>query len=336
MHAECRGARFARFVTVFSEKFLKIKDSQGYISSMDKTQPVTPTGTSVSTRLVPLQPGLYLFRYAEQRAPNEGLPVTVTAAPIGRGIVDFFPGEGVSRNTLSNLGDCLVVRVLRGESAALIATFQSRGVDVDLESLVQIDRVDTTGKFVRANKQAARAGGRTPQSSFEPATGEEATLNLLGHIQNRGDVRSTGGDWLGDPSSRMRLEGFVVEWPSRPKDVELFYTGHVQGQGQTPPVRAGQFMGTRQKGAPITSLSFALTGPAAKQYQLSGQVAFQGASPMAIVNERRLAGPTGAEPLVAVRLRIFHQQGAATTSRYPSPWDDPAVTQIFRSSNQAR
>ncbi|WPL18682.1 hypothetical protein Thiowin_03767 [Thiorhodovibrio winogradskyi] len=300
----------------------------------------------LETRMVTLTSGLYLFRYATEAPDSDQIPVTVNTTPAGNGIVDFFPGEGVSRNTLRKLGDTLVVRVLRADATVLLAKYRVPGVTEGREAEVQIDRVDTSGRFVRRPKGQdtwGQFGSEPTQVSSQPPRQfpvqttpdlaqrqpRECRLEYFGHIQNQGDVQVPGG-WLGDPYGQSRLEGFVIEWPNKPENVDLYYACDIKGIGQTPPVSSSQFAGTRQKGAPILSLTMALGGPAANDYQLSGQVAFQGCMPIPLVSGRKLTGPQGTEPLVAINIQVSHRQGAATPPRYPSPWDDPSVTQIFR------
>lgn len=297
----------------------------------------------ITTRVVMLTPGLYTFRYATQSDSSQPpVPVTLQPAPLGSGSVDFFPAEGVSRQTLRTFGDCIVARVQRAEIGILIAQYHvpsAHGVqDVD----IRIDQIDTSGRFLGGSAASAAPAGATRPSGLEPTRPTQSAvdaqperLELLGHVQYRGDVRVTDG-WLGDPNGQARIEGFAVEWKDRPKDVDLVYTCQVRGFGQTPSLGSGNFAGTRQKAAPITGVSMSLMGPGANDYTLTGELVFAGAAPLTIVNGARLAGPTGNEHLTAMRVRIARKQGQgeATVPRSPSPWDDPTVTQIFRSGSR--
>jgi hypothetical protein len=77
-------------------------------------------------------------------------------------------------------------------------------------------------------------------------------------------------------------------------------------------------------------VSFGLAGPGAERYHLSGQIVFHGAPPLLLEPGKKLCGPGGREPLVALRVIIAEKIGEAAVTRYPSPWHDPGVTQIFR------
>ena len=132
--------------------------------------------------------------------------------------------------------------------------------------------------------------------------------------------------WLGDPNGMHRLEGFAISGTNFPSGLTLAYS--CAGPGDTQPQAAimGNFVGSRQKAKAITRLAFNTGGPLSPEYVLGGEAVFAGQTPLAIAAGKELFGPTGSEPLVALKLQI-------TKKTVPSsPWDDPAITQIFRSS----
>jgi hypothetical protein len=154
------------------------------------------------------------------------------------------------------------------------------------------------------------------------------SLELLGHIERRGDVRARSA-WLGDPSSPLRLEGFAVAADHLPPGLNLAYSCRTPGQDEPQAALAGSFVGSRQKARAITTVAFNIGGAASADYALGGEVAFAGQPPVAIVPGRELSGPTGTEPLVAIRPEIAKR---AIVARPASPWDDPAITAIFKSA----
>lgn len=82
------------------------------------------------TRLLTLEPGMYIVRYASQDTAEEPCLISLQPAPIGKSSVDFFPGETVVRNTLSRLGDTLIVRVKNGAGTLLITEYQRADLPV--------------------------------------------------------------------------------------------------------------------------------------------------------------------------------------------------------------
>jgi hypothetical protein len=314
----------------------------------------------LNSRVLALESGMYIFRYATELPEGQEVCITLQQAPLGKGTVDFFPAEGVSRNTLARLGDCVVIRVKGGKGAVLVTEYQraSQAVSVDL----RVDRIDTSDAIARkapvqqppvlaeaitapAVGNLAPAGQLTPValSRVTPVTAPVTStrdaaaanpgvsLGLEGHIERRGDV-SVQNDWLGNPDGNARLEGFSINWPGKPQGVDLAYSCKVAGQGRQPAVLSGSFVGTRRKAAGIQAITFGLVGPQQKAYQLSGHVVFAGSPPQAIANGKELSGPTGYENLVAISVSITSRSQASPASapRYESPWEDPTITQIYK------
>jgi len=254
----------------------------------------------ISSKIVALEPGLHIFRYATQLATDEVVLLALQPSPIGKGQVDFFPGEGVSRNTLARLGDCLIARVKSAAAGILVTEYRSANASsvVDL----RLDRIDTSANIISDKSPAA-----APALNAAPAAAPQAeTLVLSGSVQGRGAVTASSktDGWLGKPGSQQALEGFAITWDEQPAGVELIYTGRVRDLGQLPATRSGSYLGTRNQNQAIYSISFILAGPRADEYELSGQVAFSGQPPQALQPGLALAGPTGREPLVALRPRI--------------------------------
>lgn len=269
-------------------------------------------GLEVSSTLQVLEPGMYLFRYASQLPESALICFTLQATPLGKGTIDFFPAEGVSRNTLARLGDCIVGRVKSAPAGLLITEYRQTDDD-SLQADLRIERIDTSAAIIR-------------QPAMAPAP-KALHLQLSGHIEYIGDT-SAQGQWLGDPHSQARVEGFCVEWPNRPQDVDIAYQCSVLGAGQLPASLSGGFVGTRRRAAAINAVAFALVGPDAEQYRLAGQAVFAGCAPQAIVQNQELRGATGLEQLVALRLEVFPSttQVEINAPRTQSPWDSPEVT----------
>ncbi|WP_139064070.1 hypothetical protein [Thiorhodospira sibirica] len=301
---------------------------------------------NVLTRVVLLKPGMYIFRYATKLEDGVFIPVTLQAAPLGKGSVDFFPADGVTKNTLRSLGDCIIVRVKGYDAGVLVAEYHVGSAAQQEQINIYIDRIDTSERLLERNTEGQKkteenkgyqssapypsmehSQHRFPQvASFTPSKND---IRLSGHVELQGDVVITNG-WLGHPENVTRIEGFSVEWLGRPQDADLIYTCYSKGIGQSPAVASGSFVGTRGKATPITSVSFALAGSRAGDYELSGYACFAGCPPVPVEAGKKLSGLRETEQLTALSIRIRDKKGEAAMSRSPSPWDDPEVTQIFR------
>lgn len=270
---------------------------------------------------------MYIFRYASQPPADKPVCIALQQAPLGKGSIDFFPAEGVSKNMLTKLGDTLVARVKGGVTTVLITEYHMFDAEIAPIDL-RIDRIDTSPAIMRDFSVVATA----EPSPAIAATCAPASLKLVAHLQGVGDVESAEG-WAGEHDGTKRLEGFCVNWENKPVGVDLVYTSTVAGSGPSPNVGTGSFTGTRGKASPLIAAGFSLVGPNRCLYELSGHIVFSGSSPQLVVPNQMMYGPTGTEPLVALHLSI-DPVTKTNAPRYKSPWENSALKQKTSSTGQ--
>ena len=310
------------------------------------------TQQQAETRIVSLQPGMYIVRFREMPVPGESAILSVAPAG-GGGLLDFFCSEGVQNNTLLNQSDVVIVRCTGGDGNLLITSMcqAAKAVGARIERIAgaaerpAADVVDFGGPQAVAPPEFQAVGQAPQQSSFpqpqqwgatqatlagtsqiagfggaeqplaqnqpfqpQPAPQQQSTglppLNLTGHIEQQGDVLGQPGAWLGDPQSSRRLEGFAIQWPGKPQDVDIAYSCVIGGLGRSPAVLSGGFCGSRQRAAPITALSCSLVGKNAATYELRTEAVFAGCPPQKLRSGVEVRGITGREPLVALKVSI--------------------------------
>ncbi len=105
----------------------------------------------------------------------------------------------------------------------------------------------------------------------EDAGGRAVSLRLAGHVERRGDLFVGGGEWLGDPNGTARIEGFSLQWPKRPANVDIAYGCALLGLGRMPDVIVGEYVGTRMKARAINGITFSLIGADAEKYSSSSR-----------------------------------------------------------------
>ncbi|BDM24244.1 cell wall-binding repeat 2 family protein [Pseudomonas sp. LRP2-20] len=287
----------------------------------------TLDGLKISSRVTLLEPGMYIFRYASQPPANKPVCIALQQAPLGKGSIDFFPAEGVSKNMLTKLGDTIVARVKGGVTTVLITEYHM--FDDVIEPIdLRIDRIDTSPAIMRtfavvANSEAAATLAAPPAIALE----------LTAHLQQAGEVISEEG-WAGTPDSDEFLEGFAINWPNKPAGVDLLYTGTVAGSGPSRNVSTGTFIGARGQGLPLLSAGFSLVGPHRKRYELTGHIVFAGAEPQRLIANQMMHGPTGTEPLVALHIAITPVT-KMNAARFKSPWENSAHPQKISAASQS-
>ncbi|MBS0371903.1 MAG: hypothetical protein JSS57_22190 [Proteobacteria bacterium] len=263
------------------------------------------TALQISSQVSRIDAGMYIFRYSLDAQSTSKVCISLSPTPLGDGVIDFFPSEGVRDNTLASPSDCIVARVKGGPANILVTTFRSEDDTSNVH--LRMDRISTAPSPAPAR----------------PTATSQTQLELLGHIETQGDVISHN-TWLGDPTTRLRLEGFSINWPNAPGGMTLAYSCRTGADGERYMGVPGQFIGSRGKGKPITLVTFALTGPRSADFELSGKAVFAGEAPLAIASGKVLSGPTGTEHLVALQLEITPKSVAA------SPWNDHPNLQVFR------
>jgi len=266
------------------------------------------SGFTIKTRLLSLEPGMYIARYASLHVSEQPCLISFQPTLIGKSSVDFFPGESVVRNTLARLGDTLIIRVKNGCGTLLITEYQLEGAKVHTVDL-RIDRIDTSEAILRRSVDGPVADNERSRSSA-------IVLNLSGHFQQGSEVAQAGV--LGHPQSRQRLEGFCIDWPGRPEGVDLAYSCHIAGALQ-PAVTTGHFLGSVGKGLSITAIAMALIGPRRADYQLHAWAAFAGLAPQPLLPGQECIAPAGA---FLTALYVSISPGVEMNAcRYQSPWD---------------
>lgn len=278
------------------------------------------------TRLLTLEPGMYIVRYASQDTAEEPCLISLQPAPIGKSSVDFFPGETVVRNTLSRLGDTLIVRVKNGAGTLLITEYQRADLPVRQVDL-RVDRIDTSVDIIRSEQQ--RSAPVVASKALEVAAraerhGSPVVLKLIGHVQAQGDV--TANEWVGNIDQEARLEGFAVVWPNKPQGVDIAYSCKVADVLQ-PAVLSGNFSGSRGKRAPITAVAMALVGPRRAEYVLDAQAVFAGCPPQDLVDGQEVTAQQGQAKLVALHVSIAPRI-EMNAARYQSPREDLTQTPL--------
>lgn len=284
-------------------------------------------GLKISSRVTLLEPGMYIFRYASQPPADKPVCIALQQAPLGKGSIDFFPAEGVSKNMLTKLGDTIVARVKAGVTTVLITEYHMFDDVIEPVDL-RIDRIDTSPAIMRTFAVVASAEP-APAIKNQTAT---APFEITAHLQRTGEVVSSEG-WVGAPDSDEFIESFAINWPNKPAGVDLLYTCMVAGSGPSRNVSTGTFVGVRGEGLPLICAGFSLVGPLRKHYELTGHIVFGNAEPQRLVTNQMMHGPTGTEPLVALHIAVTPVT-KMNAARSKSPWENSAQPQKISATSQ--
>jgi hypothetical protein len=261
----------------------------------------------LANSIITLQPGMYILRH-----PQTGMPaLSVSRAatnPGHTGRIEALYTPNTHGGVLRTGKDCIVMQVLDGPADLLVTAYLERaGAAVPA---LKVDKIKLDDE---------------PTSVAIPAHG----ISLVGHIERVGDAIAATGTPLGDPSGERRLEGFQVMWPDKPANVDVMYSAQIEGAGESPEVGTGRFCGTRNAARSITGVKFTLAGEGAAGYELAGEARFAGGHNAPIQSGAMVAGPSGAEHLTTLQLRV-EKKGAAGKQAKNNPWEASPRTRVMK------
>lgn len=220
-----------------------------------------------------------------------GMPgVRISPPPLDAGsveIVGFRPDGWLSAD-----GDAALVRVKRGPAQVLVTIYQLP------------DQPDSAPKL--QVRQLLGQGPDAPAPAQAPAAAPTAQerMDVLAHIQSRGDVGAKFGAWLGERGSSNWIEGFAVAAPEGIEAADVSYQA-VLGRGWLSPwVEAGQYCGSRGMALPLLGLRVRLSGAAAEQYDITCAASFVGGATAGPVGNDETCEATELAPLEAILLTL--------------------------------
>jgi hypothetical protein len=244
----------------------------------------------VTGHMMSLPSGLFCF--VNEAVPGSvkqnGMPgIRVSPPPAGGQNVEIagFRPDG----WLNADGDAALVRIRKGPAQVLVTIYQLPNQQESAPRL-QVRQL--------LNGHDAPTGNAVPT----PPPVAKDRMDVIAHIQGRGDVGTKFGEWLGERGSNSWIEGFSISAPEGFDTASISYQA-VLGRGWLSPwVEAGQYCGSRGMALPLLGLRVRLSAEAAEQYELSYSATFiGGASAGPVGNDETCEGDTLA-PLEAVQI----------------------------------
>jgi hypothetical protein len=288
----------------------------------------------ITNSVVLLQPGIYVLRHPKGGQP----PMTVSRAPGDprhNGRIEAIWTPGTMGATLRDGSDCIVMHVQDAPVELLVSAFVAQAGLVP--PALRIDKIglDEPGQPALPSMPAAAPqppipAPRPAAPAGQPIRISNEGLSLIGHIQGIGDAVASEGQYLGDPNSGLRLEGFQAMWPNHPKEVDLAYSVTLEGLGATQTVTTGQFCGSKGESRRVTEVTFTLVGANAHKFELEGVAHFSGGFSVPITSGMPISGPSGLEHLTALKLSVAIAQPGKQQALAPNPWDQSPRTKVFK------
>ncbi|HEY0205783.1 MAG TPA: hypothetical protein VGC15_16690 [Acetobacteraceae bacterium] len=227
------------------------------------------TELRVSASMMQLDAGLYCIVVTPSSAAdaNTGLPgLRITPAPGPAGRPDAVRVRTLSDDGwMTGFGDAALVRVTGGPAFVLVTVYQAPGSTAEGAPALQV--LPLIG-------EAATAQLPPPAAAPAPAPTAPRAVDMVAHIQTRGDVGERFGEWVGERGSGKWIEGFGIAPTSGVALADIEYQV-VLGRGWLSPwVEGGQYCGSRGMALPILGLRVRLRGAAAEAFELRYSASF--------------------------------------------------------------
>jgi hypothetical protein len=227
--------------------------------ALDMVQPL-----KVSGHLMSLPAGLFCI-VNEPGPGKNGLPgIRISPPPQGNAdieIAGFRPDGWLAAN-----GDAALVRISRGPAQILVTIYQSPN-EPDAAPKMQVRQL-----IGGVEARPAQAPAQSTPQALTPA--QSTKMDVMAHIQSRGDVGARFGDWLGEPGGGNWIEGFAIAAPEGIEPRDFSYQA-VLGRGWLSPwVEAGQYCGSRGMALPLLGLRLRLQRQAAERFELGCSATF--------------------------------------------------------------
>jgi hypothetical protein len=233
------------------------------------------TELRVSASLMQMEAGIYcvVLTPSPFADANTGLPgVRITHAPGPAGRPEAVTVRTLSQDGwMSGFGDAALVQVSGGTAYVLLTIYQAPGNPAETAPHLQV--LPLIGRLAKSGPIAPPA----PASSAKPALlapSAPRAVDVVAHVQTRGDVGVRFGEWLGERGSGKWIEGFGIAPIAAVALADIEYQV-VLGRGWLSPwVEGGQYCGSRGMALPILGLRVRLRGAAASAFTLRVTASF--------------------------------------------------------------
>lgn len=165
--------------------------------------------------------------------------------------VKILTASGRDDNWLAPTGDLIVVHAPAGGGQLTVTVFGPPGRPAQAAAI-------TVRRLSRAELAPAPAAAALLAPS-RVISGRDVRLEVLAHIERRGDQIFPGTGWIGTPGSRLRIEGFMIRPLDEVTPSDIEYQVLSPDGTEEPWVRSPLFCGTRGRSLRITGIAVRLS-----------------------------------------------------------------------------
>jgi hypothetical protein len=311
-----------------------IEPSAPDASSGAKPAPETRGRIAASVETLTLLKGLYLISVRSSTPPTQVDGLLLPAMQLGAGpvatgsggapdnVLEIMSSPGMEGAWLCRPGDKLVAKVATAAASILMTSIRTPEMTpllIEVENLdvraKQGGGADSTqlGVTVSTSGQAILPG---LPAAMPSASTTDMPLQIVAHIQNRGDVPFIDAPWAGFAGQRLAIEGFSITSLKKIAASEIEYKALSATRNETPWVSGGALCGTRGKGLPLVGFCIRVKPqPDGKRYDCEYSGTFASGKVIGPVKNGAPCWSTASgDFLEALQVKIVERPAAKTNS----------------------
>lgn len=330
-----------------------------------------------SAEVITLPQGLYIFRVnvaSPVRTATGAENITVPAVHIGPapGIspdqVSFISGPHTKGTWLCEPGNMIVCKVASGSAPLIMTSIRSVGgeplaIEVERLDARETDEEENEGRLPTAQPaaqssapsrfplppqgaQARLSPGVPPRNQQPPQPAPTFTngirIEILTHIQNRGDVIFVDANWAGAVNDGLWIESFSLKPLEQLAVDDIEYKSLTVGGFETPWIIGGNSCGTQGMSAPLMAFAVRLKRkPGVLVFhdcEYSGYFA-SGAVVGPVKNGTPCRSSTANDPLIGMRVHFVPRHAPAIRPpelfRAPTSATGPRFAKLREAADRA-
>ena len=230
-----------------------------------------------SASLMRLDPGLYcvLLSPSADADPKTGLPgVRITASPGPAGRPEAVEVRTIAADGwMSGFGDAALVRVSGSAAYVMVTIYQAPGSTSGGAPNLQVLPL-IQGNSGMPGTPALPAPAGTPPLASPSVPTPRVPVDIVAHVQTRGDVGAAFGTWLGERGSGKWIEGFGIAPTNGIELADIEYQVTLGRGWLSPWVDGGQYCGSRGMALPMLGVRVRLRCAAAENFELRYSASF--------------------------------------------------------------
>jgi hypothetical protein len=224
--------------------------------------------------------------------------------------------------------DLLLLKAKATPTLVLLTSLRSPdtgALDIAVERLDQAEAARSAAPVPAAAMAEADAAA-APAPRFDAGGRTSLRSQILIHVERKGDLRFSEGDWAGAPDGGLAIEGLSILPLEGILPHEIEYRIFTAAGAEAPWVAGGNLAGSRGMAIPLTGLAARLRQGAELRYDCEYSVRFLSGEVVGpVANGDPCRSTVEADPVVAVQISIVEQPAQTPRRARTTAGSEPSI-----------